>query len=58
MILFFCSVYIQQTALKGVDFRLSGTNLSFLGCNVTFNSVVGITNFSGEFAEAISRVEE
>jgi len=49
---------IQQTGTKGVNFRLFGADLSFLGCNVRLNSVVDITNFSGEFAAAVSRVEE
>jgi len=28
---FFCSVNIQQTATKGVNFRLFGADLSFFG---------------------------
>ena len=54
----FCSVNIQESAMKGVNFRLSGADLSFLRCVVTLSSLIGITNFSGEFAAAVFGVEE
>jgi hypothetical protein len=38
----FCSANIQQTATKGVNFRLFGADLSFLGCDVTLSSLVGV----------------
>jgi hypothetical protein len=51
---FSCSVNIQQTATKRVNFRLFGADLGFFwGCDL-----VDIANFSGEFAAAFSRVEQ
>jgi hypothetical protein len=49
---------IQQTATKLVNFRLSGADLRFLGCDVTPSSLVGVANISGEFAAADFRVEQ